>query len=276
MTLAGVATAWARVEGLTRRGFARVADGVAAGLEQALSPAEQAEASIAIYDHTAGRTAIFDWEQAWWRAELPPPPATVLVTGAGAGVEAAALARMGYVVDAAEPAPALCARLRQHPVRQAWQADHLGALRAARQDSTRYGAVLFGWGSFTCLLDPADHLACLQAAAQVTDGPILLSCWLADTAGERPTHRLARGGRRVGGVIGRLRGQAGRPQVRFRAWCGFGYVFSRGELQALAARADRTLACIEAPYPHLTLRSTESALPSNARPLRSNASIKSG
>lgn len=274
MTIARVATAWARVEGLTRRGFARIADGVAAGLEQALSPAEQAEASIAIYDHTAGRTAIFDWEQIWWRAELPPPPATVLVTGAGAGVEAAALARMGYVVDAAEPAPALCAKLRQHPVRQVWQADHLGALRAARQDSTPYDAVLFGWGSFTCLLDPADHLACLQAAAQVTDGPILLSCWLAATAGERPAHRMARGGRRVGRAIGRLRGQAGRPQVRFRAWCGFGYVFSRRELQALAARMGRTLACVEAPYPHLALRSTESALRSNARALGSHASIK--
>jgi hypothetical protein len=247
VNLTRIATTWAKAERLARHGFARVSDGIAEALPHVLSPAEMAAASIAIYDGTAGRTTVFDWERTWWAEALPPPPATVLVTGAGAGVEAAALAAMGYTVDAAEPAPALFAKLQERPIRAARLADHRGALAG------RYDAVLFGWGSFTCLLDPLEHQACLEAAARVTEGPILLSCWMAETAGAPPNHLLARAGRRLGRVMGKMRGFSSVSEVRFRHWCGFGYVFAAEELAALAYSIGRIVQQARTPYPHITL-----------------------
>lgn len=254
MSPAHIATAWARAEKTVRRGFAHLADGVAEGLTHALTPAEMAATSIAIYDGTAGRDAVFDWELDWWARSLPPPPATVLVTGAGAGIEATALTEMGYTVDAAEPAQALFEKLRRRPVRSARLTDHRGALAG------QYDAVLFGWGSFTCLLDPLDHRTCLKAAASTTAGPILLSCWMRATAGAQPTHRWARAGRRLGRRIGRSRGVEISPGVRFRHWCGFGYVFEDNELSALAEMLGRTMEHTATPYPHITLKAASPAL----------------
>lgn len=252
---------WAQVDRRLRRAPELLSDAVGALLAEALTSQEQSAASIAIYDTTAGsRAALFDWEAAWYTRALPAPPARVLLTGAGAGVEVAALLDRGYTVDAAEPAAALFARLARLPVRRAACVAHAQALAEA---SGPYDAVIFGWGSFTCVLDPAAHHALVEAAARVCKGPILFSFWLNDVADEAPRHRLARVGGRVGRGVGRLRGVVPTGDVRFRHWCGFGYVFSRAEIEALAARIGRHVVWGVGQYPHAALMPV--ADPSQAR-----------
>ena len=245
---------WARLDGRLRRAPELLGDAMAAGLARALTPQEQNAASIAIYDTTAAsRIALFDWESTWYAAALPAPPATVLVTGAGGGIEVAALLKRGFIVDAAEPAPALLERLRERtqsmPLRAARCLDHQGALRTVET----YDAVLFGWGSFTCVLDPVAQLALLQAAASVCTGPILLSFWMRETAGAPPAHRLARVGDALGRGVARIRGRSPIGDVRFRHWCGFGYVFTRVEIETLAAQIDRHVVWGNGQYPHAAL-----------------------
>ena len=244
---------WARADARLRRAPELLGDAVAAALPQALSTTEQAAASIAIYDTAAGsRAALFDWEAAWYTATLPAPPATVLLTGAGAGVAAAALIARGFVVDAAEPAPALCARLAALPTRSARCVDHLGAMQGT-PPNTRYDALIFGWGSFTCLLDTPTQRAHLEAAARVCRGPILLSFWMNDGANARPNGRLARIGRRAGLLVGRARGLPPPGDLRFWHWCGFGYVYTRAEIEALAAQIGRRVVWGVGQYPHAAL-----------------------
>lgn len=240
--------AWSRVDARLQRAPALVGDAVGAALCEALTLAEMEAASVAIFDGARGRDALFDWEARWLGATLPPPPAEVLVTGAGAGVEVAALAARGYVVDAADPAPALCARLREGPARAVLQADHHGALREGR-----YDAILFGWGSFTCVLNPAAHRQCLERAAQICKGPILLSFWLDTAAGPRPAHLGARAGRALGRLVGRARGLRAAGDLRFQHWSGFGYVFAAAEIEALAAGIGRRVVWGAAIYPHVGL-----------------------
>lgn len=246
---------WARADARLRRAPEVLGDAVAAALALALTPTEQSAASIAIYDTTAAsRATLFDWESAWYTAALPPPPATLLVTGAGAGVEVGALLDRGYTVDAAEPAPALLRRLGERlqtsPPRAAYCVDHAGALSGG---AGPYDAIIFGWGSFTCVLDPAAQLALLQAATNVCKGPILISFWMRDTADEVASHALARMGVTLGRRVAGLRGLSPQGDVRFRHWCGFGYVFARAEIEALAAQIGRHVVWGVGQYPHATL-----------------------
>src|SRR5687767_14651727 len=48
---------------------------------------------------------LFDWEEQVVREHFPPPPARVVVTGAGAGREVLALLRLGYDAVGFEPSP---------------------------------------------------------------------------------------------------------------------------------------------------------------------------
>lgn len=240
--------AWSQIDARLRRAPALLGDAVGAALTEALSLAEMEAASIAIFDGTRGRDALFDWEERWFGAALPAPPATILVTGAGAGIEVTALADRGYIVDAAEPAPALCAKLRQGPARAVLNTDHHGALATGR-----YDAILFGWGSFTCVLDPAAQRACLARAAAICNGPILLSFWLDASAGPRPAHRLARFGQAAGRIVAKSRGTSTSGDVRFQHWSGFGRVFTHAEIDALAAGIDRRAEWGVGYYPHVAL-----------------------
>ncbi|MGA5823624.1 class I SAM-dependent methyltransferase [Kitasatospora sp. NPDC094028] len=78
------------------------------------------------------------------RPHYPPPPAAVLDVGAGTGRDAAALARLGHRVTAAEPTPEFLAigeRLHAGTGIR-WVPDALPALPLLRAEAARYDLVL--------------------------------------------------------------------------------------------------------------------------------------
>ena len=52
---------------------------------------------------TCGDDKLFDWEREWLAADLPPPPAKILLGGAGSGREVLSLSAQGYEILAFDP-----------------------------------------------------------------------------------------------------------------------------------------------------------------------------
>jgi SAM-dependent methyltransferase len=213
----------------------------------ALGPAPRADASP------------FAWERAWWTQALPPPPARLLIGGAGAGREVRALVADGYEVFACDPLPAAVAALGSllGPAAVAC-ADHESPERWP--GPPRVDAVIFGWGSLTHVLDAPGRLRALAAADARTDGPILASVWTRE-AFPVPTGRATRAGAAVGRFIGRARGLAVASgpnedvpdDLGFAPWCGFGARVTPAELEAAGRALGREVRFVPAPYPHVTL-----------------------
>ncbi len=120
-------------------------------------------------------------------AFFPPPPARLLLHGAGAGRELFALLAMGYTVDAYDPVasfvkaasaalePGARARVEQRSV-QEWIAH-------ANDEPTGYDGVVTGWTLWTHLLQHDVRVDALSAFRRVCpSGPVLLSFWRADKA----------------------------------------------------------------------------------------------
>jgi hypothetical protein len=261
--------AGARVNRAAARGqtaFHHLAQGF---LSQALSPAEMATATLALYDVESGsyetRRALTDWEREWYAASLPPAPARILVTAAGKGREVAALLHLGYSVDAFEPvAPYVepCARL--DGVGLVLTADYADFCRAVLDDGggpaaalrdRTYDAVILGWGSLTHVLTPHDQHRVLAAASALTPhGPVLASFFVRKPAAVRPEGHVRRLGTAAGRLAGRLRRVPAAPvEIGFFWNLGFTYSYTSEDLERLSTALGRRSEWHPEPYGHATL-----------------------
>jgi hypothetical protein len=267
-----VALAYARADRVFRRAEERLRREVGQLLGHALEPAEQARLSIDLYGSgelapAAGTEGLWPWEAEWFARRLPPAPAFLLLGGAGAGREAGPLRRLGYRVDAFEPAEAAARRCAEivEGAGQVLRGTYQDLARATLEGEAgaltplaghRYDAVVLGWGSFTHLLDLDDRRRALAACDRLTpEGPILASFWLVsgrETAPRRGTSI----GLRIGRTIRRFRGMSGHGNGdAFTGWCGFAHPFSRAEIDDLAAGINRRAVweAEQGSYPHVTL-----------------------
>ena len=252
----------------------RLRRSVAGLLSEALSVDEQRDLLIGMYDRDRRKwvdqcTELHAWELPWFDRRLPPAPSRVLVAGAGAGREAAALVAAGYAVDCLEPAPYLAQRCGEvigaagdvvaatHEQFAHAVLERSGTALCPIADRT-YDAVLLGWGSFSHVLLPADRARVLEAYGRCCPaGPLLASFTLAPYGSESATPRGFADlmGRSVGRGLRRLRRPGpGQPHEFFSSWMGFTHRFSRDELEGLAVSAGRVLAWDAqlGEYPHAT------------------------
>jgi hypothetical protein len=106
---------------------------------------------------------LFAWEQEAVREHFPPPPARVVVTGAGAGREVFGLLGLGYDAVGFEPSPVLCeagdALLngQGHPGRL-----HLSERDVLPEAAGACDAVMVGWGSYMLMPGRARRVAFLR------------------------------------------------------------------------------------------------------------------
>lgn len=242
-------------------------------LTTALDTAEMSDLTVALYGLTPSRAAtagLDRWEREWYAASLPPAPARVLVTAAGTGREVVALRRIGYSVDAFEPAAGQATLIAAEPGDLILRATYDDLVHAQHGDvgspaaplaAQRYDAVILGWGSFTHVLERRGQLELLSACHGLCpEGPILLSFWAAVAAPHRG--RVYAAGRRLGQGIQRFRcrpveapsAELATEDIGFAWNVGFTRRFSREDIHSLAAAIGRGVALYEAqPYAHATL-----------------------
>jgi hypothetical protein len=144
------------------------------------------------------------------RDHFPPPPARILVPGAGGGREMIALLKLGYRVVGFDPVERYVQSTRA--AIGAWSDAECSCATIqswAQRPSGRYDAILCGWGVWAHVVARADRLAGLRAfRATCPIGPVLLSFFRGDDvfeAQERasleplhptPENRIARAIRR--------------------------------------------------------------------------------
>lgn len=167
-------------------------------------------------DSPAFRRGLFDWEADAIRRHFPPPPARVLVGGAGGGREAFALVEQGYAVVAFDPAGTLVDGMRRAAPGDGRLAAYCGSyadLPRLRDPGSGgvldlgherpFDAAVVGWASFSHLRTDDERIRTLRSFAQLARGPILVSyfgdpapagvappagglrCWLARRAAHR-------------------------------------------------------------------------------------------
>jgi hypothetical protein len=247
-----------------RSAFALFAEGF---VLTAFDAGEQSDLTIGIYDGLSRRAeALYQWETVWFGAALPPPPARLLVGAAGLGREVSALRKLGYDVDAFEPAPrslpALATEVAPGIALSGTYRDLICAQRGEPSPleplvARRYDAVLLGWGSLSHVLDTGERRALFEACAALCPrGPILASFLYMD--GElAPTGRAQALGTRLGAAIAKARGAEVRSSTHtdiFLPHGGVLHAFNREELEALGSQIERTLDFATGSYPHATWR----------------------
>lgn len=243
-----------------------------------LTPTERAELTAAIYSARGEYKlrGLFDWEKTWFEEDLPPPPAKILVGGAGSGREVGHLLSRGYRVLAFDPAPSFVRRgAEQFP-------DCLGflvgsyedlaetdgaanrALEAALEAHAPFEAVLLGWGSFTHASTAEVRLGALRRLKLLCPrGPVLASFWMERGGGENRRGGAWKLGWRAGTRLTRKHGARETSDGdEFRSSAGFGHHFTRGEFVDLVAAAGYEMARgpgspYAGAFPHATLRPTQ-------------------
>lgn len=273
LTLKAVALNAARLDSIAMRGRGAALAFWRGFFTAALDTVEMGDLTIALYGLApsgAPKKGLQPWELDWYASSLPAAPCRVLVTAAGTGREVRELRRLGYSVDAFEPAPGHASRIEGAPDAIIAAASYEDLVRATLGDSSsaaapfvtrRYDAVILGWGSLTHVLERESQHAVLAACdALCPTGPILASFWPAAVAERRG--RAFRGGRRAGRVVARLRRRAGARTVApeppddlgFSFNVGFTRRFSREDLEALAVDLKRSVASYETePYARATI-----------------------
>jgi hypothetical protein len=252
--------------------FADLASGFAM---QAVERDDRGSLTASLYSagQGSGRATLFPWEEPWFTRDLPPPPARVLLGGAGRGREARWLLDRGYTVIAFDPAPASVAlHNKACPEAQCMVLDYESLARASQARgngngaliadtaarvlaAAPYDAALLGWGSLTHVLEDRSQDALFGTLdALVPHGPILASFFM----GRLPPLGRASG---LGSRLGRMLGPAehatigNSARVRCMIHLGFAYYFDRERLEQLAQCAGRRLELHEdSAYPHATFR----------------------
>jgi hypothetical protein len=257
---------------LLTRATSRVSDLATGFAMHAIDRGDRGELTAAIYSagRGAGREGLFPWEHAWLTRELPPPPARVLLGGAGRGREARWLIDHGYSVIAFDPArdsvarhiaacpQAPCLVLDYESLAYAVRASREGSVddpNAARVlETSPYDAALLGWGSLTHVLDERDQDALFEAlAVLVPSGPILASFFMGSAPPGRG--RASQLGAWLGRAVGASSEQSDDAHVRCLTHAGFAYSFEHARLEQLARLAARTLQLhTTGSYPHATFR----------------------
>lgn len=213
---------------------------------------------------------LSSWESQLLQHPDVPRQGKVLLGGAGGGRELQALGKMGYSVFAFEPVEPLFRGAKQVAscfpdsdcVRASFAdlalaARGLGPLAAA---PAPFDLIYFGWGSFTHLTRFEEQLETLRSARRLApQAPVVLSFWLyrapPSSRAERLRQRL-RGALRWAGV------EPPPPGLVFHPGPGFGYRFTRDEIEALAERAGYRIALFsEETFPHALLLPSGSAAP---------------
>jgi hypothetical protein len=222
---------------------------------------------------TYARTDIFDWEREWFEQDLPPPPARILVGGAGSGREVRYLISKGYRVVAFDPAENYVKNELKNGLPEGWEAFYVGSYEDLSGDRTienpnlwadlkaheAYDAIVLGWGSLTHIPDEDVRVRLFQVLGQLSSGPVLASFWSRlegrdDYSFSRP-FQLGKG---LARISRRRRSQEQGDRVIGRA--GFIHAFSKQELHDFANRCGYRIGdgWKAAPYPHATFLSAES------------------
>jgi SAM-dependent methyltransferase len=173
------------------------------------------------------RAYLFPWEEQIVQERFPPPPARILVGGAGGGREALALARLGYEVVAFDPSEWLVRALASRPGVTVFRGryEELGEMFGTDES---FDAVVLGWGSFSHLRSERDRVETLRAAGQLTAGPILVSFLAVKGAASAALSRLRR-------LLPRRRERD--PGDVFAVTIGFYHPVDEAEVRALAQAA---------------------------------------
>ncbi len=205
------------------------------------------------------RDGLFAWESAVLDSPHFPRAGRVLLGGAGGGREIAALIERGYDVSAFEPsdlyaqALASAQRSRRSTVVRA-SYSHLIDAVAGRPSpletlvrTSKFDAVILGWGSFSHVIDPAERESLLRATHSLAPrAPVLLS-YLPRAPSQPP-----RGWRRL------LRSVLGRAPSShdpgFSQYAGFWVGLDDDDITQLAALTGYRVAMRDSTqYPHAVL-----------------------
>lgn len=239
-----------------------------------LPPSARNEITIQAYSVGGGyaegsynrEKGLLSWEKDLLQAPHCPRSGRVALMAAGGGREMLELHRLGYSITAFEPSPVLrraaqglARELSGAAVHDASYADLVAFAR--RGSSSLEGVdlsadlVWLGWGSFTHLTDPNEHLSVLQAVRQIwPSAPVVLSFFLRGPDFENPKARNVRVREALRAAFRKLGGDASPPGLFFSPHEGFSYSFDRAEIEQLFARSGyRAQVFQEEPFPHALL-----------------------
>ncbi len=221
--------------------------------------------TISSYDRrgTYNAQQIRDWEVDWFAADLPSPPARLLVGAAGSGREVAHLEEQGYEVFAFEPASRYVQNANQtsrlgRPMLEGSYDDLLdqSSLLQQRLSAERsFDGILLGWGSITHVPGQDRRIAMFKKLRLLCPrGPLLASFCLAQGRTQPGLSRARNAGLRVARLLG---GSGDDPSMDgISGSHGYAHWFTDEELQELAAesgyRLKNQVLATAFPYPHAT------------------------
>jgi hypothetical protein len=195
---------------------------------------------------------VFPWEREAVERFFPPPPARVLVGGAGSGREAIWLRGLGYQVAAFEPAPALarllelrCPREQMLACETAGYEDLVAGIPAIRRHAP-YAAVVLGWGSLSHVADSRVRRDLFERVRSLSpEGPVLLSWIPPKPSGPRRETLRA--------LLRRLGLREKTHNDSYQAHLGFVHSFDQAELEDLVRGTGYAIARFDALDPHAVL-----------------------
>lgn len=238
-----------------------------------LDPRQLGRLTLAMYhDHpsTSWRVdkPLNDWEEAWFRADLPSPPAKILVGGAGKGREARALHEWEHRITAFDPVEAYIKQAPSIPgvtfLRGSYENLAAPDSNAARrfsslvQRNAPYDAVLLGWGSFSHIpSEPLRRALLVTLKKLCPSGPVLASFFIDQPEHPEQRRRAWQWGFRLGHMLDSTRSRTANPHDRLGPTLGFSHSFTRDELRELARSAGYRISRWprkQQNYPHATFR----------------------
>jgi hypothetical protein len=215
------------------------------------------EASRYLPSSTGYVSGLYPWEEQALQQHFPPPPAHILVGGAGSGREPFALSDLGYRVTAFEPVLSLVDAMQQ----QGGTKEHVGVAcyaggyeelpyvisptegeRIRLSELGPFDAAIIGWGSFSHICDERQRRNTLRRFGELTSGPILLSFTSTREDGELPILKIR-------SML--LKRKHRHPADRFSMSMGFQHPVSEHEVKELAGEAG--LAVMNIDFSHTSL-----------------------
>ena len=202
-------------------------------------------------------SGLYPWEEQALQEHFPPPPAHILVGGAGSGREPLALLDLGYSVTAFEPVFTLVQAMQQQVSARGDISvgcylggyEELPFVKSPRGgesiDLSELGPFdggILGWGSFSHISNERQREKTLRHFGHLTSGPLLLSFTSTRDDGEIPSS----------GIRSRILKRKHRhPADRFSMSMGFQHPVTEREISELASRTG--LAVVKIDFSHTSL-----------------------